>query len=775
MKYSGCHVAVMPDPDLERRLANLSPEKRALVARKLARSHRSGTLAPRTPGVDPPASFSQRRLWFLDQMEPGNPAYNVFRAVILRGPLNVEALEHSLTEILQRHEILRTRFPEKDGEPIQRVGDPETISLPVEEFSNVPREQRRAMAENIAGEEAANPFDLGKDLLLKARLLRFAKDEHILVLVLHHIAVDGWSVGIFFRELVSLYDSFSRGRGPALPALPVQFGDYAAWERSQWSAEKQRDLLRYWTAELAAVPAVLNLPINRPRPAVLTSEGSRYYFQISDFPLGELKSLARQHSATLYMALLAAFQALLARYSGQNRFAVGSPMACRELPELESLIGCFSNTLALKADLSGNPSFRELLCRIRETVVGALAHEMLPFDMLVEALHPKRDPSRMALVQVNFRLLTAPLPPSSGGGLKFEFLEVDNHRCKFDLALELVEKEDGLTGYLEYNTDLFYPATMPMIASDYEDLLLAAIASPDTPLEDLAFDPRFGGVKLGASPAEVHRKPAYLRPSASIPAANPWTSAKRARPNSKMRLFCLPYAGGDAMSFLSWSDRLPEFIELFPILLPGRGSRISEPPYRTIASLVEAMAQGLQPFLDKDFALLGISTGAILAFELSRVLRERQGMTPIHLFACCCEAPHLPTARGQSIYNLPEAEFLEKVREFGGTPGSALDDPELRELILPALRADFELRDTYAFTPADPLACPVTAIGGLEDVHATAATLEAWRNHTGGDFEIDMLPGGHFFFSPDPSPLLAIVEKRLRASRMQSATQGGRS
>lgn len=747
----------MVDSDeLKRRLASLSPEKRALLEKRMAAAVRPASIPRRAPADRTPVSFSQRRLWFLDQMEPGNPAYNVFRGVVLRGPLNVDALERSLSEVVRRHEILRTTFPLEAGEPVQRIAQPVSVALPVDEMTDVPAALHREQAEKIAAAEAANAFDLSKDRLLKARLLCFSADEHILVLVMHHIAVDGWSVGILFRELVAHYDAFSRGLESPLPPLPIQFADYALWERSQFSGEKMERQLDYWTRQLASVPPFLNLPSDKPRPAVQSSHGARYYLHLPGLPIDALKAAARRESATLYMALLAAFQALLGRYAGQDHFAVGSPMACREMPELENLIGCFSNTLALRADLSGNPSFRELLRRVRETVVGGLAHQTLPFDRLVEALNPKRDPSRMAIVQVNFRLLTVPLPPSAGGRIEFEFLEVDNRRCKFDLALELVERSDGLAGYLEYNTGLFYPETMPLIASDYEDLLRAVATAPDTPFGELAFVPRFERNRTAATPLEVHRKPAYLRTSQHAP-ANPWFSARRARPGSKVRLFCLPYAGGDAVTFLRWSDSLPAEIELFPILLPGRGARLREPAYTSVSPLVEAMAQALRPALDKKFALLGISTGAILSFELARSLRRRGYPGPSHLFVCCCEAPHLPPSRSEPIHDLPEAEFLEKLRHFGGTPDAALEDPELRRLVLPALRADFQLRDTYAFAHDAPLACPISAIGGAGDPFADRASLEAWRRHTTAAFNVSMLPGGHFFFNPDPGPLLRIV------------------
>jgi GNAT superfamily N-acetyltransferase len=520
---------------LRERIAQLSPEKRALLEKRAALMANKPSIPRRQPGDPCPVSLSQQRLWFLDQMEPGNAAYNVYRGVLLAGPLDVAALERSLTEILRRHEVLRTTFPVVEGVPVQRVGATVEMRLPVRDASSLPSKEREAEAVRFATEAAGRSFHLARDLLLRAGLLRLAPEEHILALATHHIAVDGWSVGILFRELVALYDAFSRGLDSPLPEPPIQFADYAVWERRQLSGESIERLLAYWNQQLAGMPHVLELPIDRPRPPVLGSRGARYFLAMPGLPLEELRALGRAENATLYMALLAAFQALLARYSGQQDFAIGSPMACREVPEIESLIGCFSNTLVLRANLSGNPNFRELLGRVRETVLGALAHELMPFDKLVEALKPKRDPSRMMLVQVNFRLLTAPLPPRTGAGLNFEFLEIDNQRCKFDLALELLEKPDGLAGFLEYSTDLFHPETMPLIASDYEDLLRAVASAPDTPLSKLDFHPRLERRKAGAEIRAIKRKPVYLPSSGRHGEAAPARKPSKEVPKYELR------------------------------------------------------------------------------------------------------------------------------------------------------------------------------------------------------------------------------------------------
>ncbi len=499
--------------DLKQRLDQLSPEKRALLEKRAARLDGRSTIPRRAPGDACPLSASQQRLWFLEQMEPGNAAYNVYRAVLLRGPLDADALRRSLNESLRRHEVLRTNFPAVGGLPAQRILATAEIELPLRDLAHLPPGERLTEALRLATEQARVRFDLARDLLLRTSLIRLDREEHVLALTTHHIAVDGWSVGILFREIVLLYEAFARGLPSPLPDPPVQFADFAVWERKLLSPDYLAKLLAYWRHQLADMPPALTLPVDRPRPPVQGSRGARYHFRMDGLYLGELKALGQRENATLFMTLLGAFQALLSFYTGQHDIAVGSPMACREVPELEALIGCFSNTLVLRTDISGDPSFRELLRRVRETVLGGLAHELMPFDRLVEALNPRRDPAYMTLVQVNFRLLTAPLPPAAGGGLRFEFLEIDNQRCKFDLALELLGTPGGLEGFLEYSTDLFFPESMPSIASDYEDLLRAAAASPDVPLSALGLSPRFRR-SSGAAPGMVRRKPIYLAPAA---------------------------------------------------------------------------------------------------------------------------------------------------------------------------------------------------------------------------------------------------------------------
>ena len=399
--------------DLKQRIANLSPEKRALLEKGAGRRPQSTQIPKRDPASLCPLSFSQQRLWLLDQMDPGNPAYNVFRGIVLRGPLDVAALERTLQEIVRRHEALRTTFLVDEGSPVQQVNDA-SVHLSILDFSQLPLEEARAKTLVFANGEAERRFDLRKDVFVRAWLCRLAVEEQVLILTMHHIAVDGYSVGIVFQELATIYASFAAGAPSPLPELTLQFADYATWERQYFNTAALDELLQFWRKQVSGMPGVLHLPVDHHRPPLQSSHGGRHYFRLPRVPLDRLKTLAKEAQATLFMALLGAFQALLSLYGGQREFGVGSPMACRELEGIDSLIGCFSNTVVLRADFTRDPTFLDTLARVREVVLAALSHQRMPFDKLVEAVNPPRDPSRNALVQVNFRLLSTAMPRAAG-------------------------------------------------------------------------------------------------------------------------------------------------------------------------------------------------------------------------------------------------------------------------------------------------------------------------------------------------------------------------
>ena len=432
-----------------------------------------------------PLSFAQQRLWFLDQLEPGNPAYNIPAVLRLSGVLDPAALGQSLREIVRRHETLRTTFSTADGRPFQTVAPAPALSLPVIDLQELPADRRDAEAQKIIAEETRQSFDLAQGLLTRARLLRLGREEHILLLTMHHIASDGWSRGILLRELAALYRAFTTGNPSPLPELPVQYTDFAVWQRQWLQGETLEEQLAYWKKQLAALPA-LPFPTDRPRPPAQTYRGAGRSLALSERLTEALRKLSAREGATVFMTLLAAFKTLLYRYTGQNDIAVGSPIAGRTRPEIEGLIGFFVNTLVLRTDLSGNPSFRELLAREREACVGAYAHQDLPFEKLVEELQPERDLSRTPLFQVFFNMMrsgdsrTLDLP-----GLKGEWLEVPEAASKFDMTLYARERHGALAFSLAYNTDLFEAATIERLLGHYHTLLEAIAADPERPISSL--------------------------------------------------------------------------------------------------------------------------------------------------------------------------------------------------------------------------------------------------------------------------------------------------
>ncbi len=432
-----------------------------------------------------PLSFAQQRLWFLDQLEPDSPFYNNPVAMRVNGQLDVAVLERSLNEVVRRHEALRTTFATVDGQPIQVIATESTVPVAVVDLREGPPAERKDDAQRLLQAEARRPFDLARGPVLRAALFQIADDEQIILLTLHHIVSDGWSMGVLIREIALLYDAFSQGQPSPLAALPVQYADFAAWQRT-WlqgqgddEASPIQSQLAYWKEQLRGVPDMLDLPTDRPRPAVQTSSGATKWVRLPKELLGDLIGLSRQEGATLFMTLLAAFQTLLYRYSGQEDINVGTPIANRTRGEIEPLIGFFVNTLVLRADLSGDPTFRELLTRVREAALGAYAHQDVPFEMVVEALQPARTLSHTPLFQVMLVLDNAPMEAQELTGLTLNGLDAESGTARFDLTLELMERPDGLYGALEYNTDLFDAATIERMLGHFQILLEGIVADPD--------------------------------------------------------------------------------------------------------------------------------------------------------------------------------------------------------------------------------------------------------------------------------------------------------
>ena len=445
-----------------------SEEKRKLLAHLLEKKNSR-------PGIAP-LSHAQQRLWFLDQLAPGSPFYNMPVALHLTITLDILALAKSINEIIRRHEALRTTFAVQNGQPVQSIAPLLHLTIPLvdlQHFADPETEARRQ-----ANEEARNPFNLAIGPLIRAKLLRLAPDDHVLLLTLHHIIADGWSLGILFRELTTLYLAFTKGDPSPLPDLPIQYADYAVWQRKWLEGDLLQEQLTYWTRQLEHLPP-LDLPTDRPRPVISSFRGARRFFTLPEDIVQPLAALGRATGTTLFMTLLTAFQVLLHRYSGQEDFAVGVPIAGRTRTETEGLIGFFVNTLVLRADISDYPSFRELLKRTRQITLAAYAHQELPFERLVEEMHPSRDATRNPLIQIMFALQNAPNQSVSVADTQMEVWEVERGTANFDLVVDLWESGRELGGRIEYSTELFDPATIERLLGHLRSLFAAAGADPD--------------------------------------------------------------------------------------------------------------------------------------------------------------------------------------------------------------------------------------------------------------------------------------------------------
>ncbi|HEY2737200.1 MAG TPA: condensation domain-containing protein, partial [Thermoanaerobaculia bacterium] len=434
-----------------------------------------------------PLSFAQQRLWLIDQLEPGSPLYNMPVALRIAGPLDADALALCLGEIVRRHEALRTvfaMFEGLEGAPVQVIQPASPFLLPLVDLSGLPERRRDGLALCLAGEEAGRPFDLARGPLLRGVLLRLGEEDHAVALTMHHIASDGWSLGILVREVVALYAAFAAGQPSPLPELPVQYADFAVWQRSWLRGEVLEGEIAYWRRQLAGLPPLLDLPTDRPRPAIQSYRGASRPLLLPAALVRQSEALARSEGATLFMVLLAAFQALLARTSGQDDLAVGSPVAGRNRMETEGLIGFFINTLVLRGDLS-EASFRELLGRTRETALAAWLHQEVPFEKLVQELAPERNLAQSPLFQVMLVLQNAPEAELRVAGLTFSPVAAAGTTAKFDLTLSLGETAGGLAGAVEYAADLFDAATVDRFLGHLAHLLADAVAEPRTPLSEL--------------------------------------------------------------------------------------------------------------------------------------------------------------------------------------------------------------------------------------------------------------------------------------------------
>ncbi|MGK3998773.1 amino acid adenylation domain-containing protein [Sorangium sp. So ce1024] len=466
-----------------------------------------------------PMSFAQERLWFLAQLEPESASYNLAAAVRLTGSLDEGVVERCVAEIVRRHEILRTTFDVIDGQPSQVVRLEAAPRVPRVDLTGLPEAQRDAEVERLIEREARRPFDLARGPLLRLLLLATREDEHVLVWVVHHIAFDGWSTALVLQEFAALYAAFAAGRPSPLPEPPLQYADFAAWQRERVASGALASQLAFWTRRLAGQEALLELPTDRPRPAIQRYRGARCFFRLPGALADALRALARREGTTLYTVLVAGFQALLSRHTGSLDVSVGTPVTNRSRAELEGLVGCFANTVVLRTDLAGDPTFAALLGRVKETVREAQAHQEVPFDQVVEALRPARDLSHAPLCQVLFALQPALQKAPEIPGLGVRLLDLDVGGAQLDLSLEMAADSDGLAASLEYDTDLFDRATIERMAGHLARLLEGAAASPEARLSELpmlapdeqrrvlAWGDAAGAVgAMSAPPAAVHRR-----------------------------------------------------------------------------------------------------------------------------------------------------------------------------------------------------------------------------------------------------------------------------
>ncbi|MFD1547406.1 non-ribosomal peptide synthetase [Nonomuraea guangzhouensis] len=497
------------DAELLAAYESLSPERRDLLTRELARRRAVRPRIPRRQGGSPlPVSFAQERLWFLDQLEPGSVAYVMPVAVRLRGRLDVDVLARCFTEIVRRHETLRTTFPIVDGKPYQRVDEPALVRLPVTDLRELPAADREATVEARYRSEVGRPFDLTAEHGLRLALLRLADEEHVLLLTMHHIVSDGWSMGVLVRELATLYEALAQGRPSPLPELSVQYGDHAVWQRDRIE-EALAAQLGFWRERLDGAP-VLQLPTDRPRTAARTSAGAAVPLRLDPEVTRRLELLAKQHDATLFMGLQAAFAVLMLRWSGQEDLVIGYPIAGRSDPDLEHLIGFFANTLPLRLDLSGDPAFADVLAQVSRECTAAYEHQDVPFERLVRELRVDRTTGPVPLVQVMLALRNVPMPEIRLSGLSLELLEQQSQSTKFDLCLDLVpDGQGGIEGRAEYSTGLFDAATIERMMDCFGLLLSGLVDDPAQPISAAPLIPAPDGLDLlerlcgGDSRAEV--------------------------------------------------------------------------------------------------------------------------------------------------------------------------------------------------------------------------------------------------------------------------------
>ena len=470
-------------------IASLSPLQRSILERRLRQKREGATKAQiLRQGREKDSfvlSFAQQRLWFLHRLAPESSAYNIPNAIHASGPLNLHALERSINEIRRRHEVLRTTFAVREGQPIQIIRPPADVELPLVDLSDLPEPEKEARARELIETESNRAFDLSSEAALRVSLLRLNPDEHIILFTMHHIASDGWSMNVLVREVGALYDAFSNGKVSPLTELPIQYADFAVWQRQWLQGAELESKRNYWKRQLSGTPPLLDLPLDRPRPLKETDRGALHLLVLpKDLAIG-LQNLSRQEGATLFMTILAGFKLLLHYLTNQHDIVVGTDVANRGRVETENLIGFFVNQLVLRTRINDDPTFQELLARVREVTLEAYANQDLPFEQVVELVNPDRNAMHAPLFQVKLILNHAPGDGLALPQLQLKSLNPERTTAQLDITLQLWETSVGMGGWFNYNTDLFDVATMARFATLLEKVLSVAVQQPLATVSEL--------------------------------------------------------------------------------------------------------------------------------------------------------------------------------------------------------------------------------------------------------------------------------------------------
>ncbi|RQW04813.1 amino acid adenylation domain-containing protein [candidate division KSB1 bacterium] len=503
--------------DIFRDISKLSPEKRKLLEKILAEQNvdlKKTRILPQSREREHfPLSYAQQRMWFLDQLEPGNPMYNNPAAVSIKGIINIAAIEHVLTSLGQRHEVLRTVFESKNGVPVQRLQAESAIQLEQLDVSSLPLDERQKRLHQESVQISQAPFNLQTGPMMRALLIKMDTNDYVFLVTMHHIISDAWTLTVFIKEFAALYQSYTSGTSVVLPDLPIQYVDYACWQRDYLQGEVLQQQLGFWHEKLAGGDTALNVPIDHPRPKIQTHNGDVFYFTIRQDITKNLESLSKKYDVTLFMTLLGALALLLRRYSGQDDISIGTPIANRNRSELESLLGVFVNTLVMRTSLSGNPSFIDLVKRVKETALGAFAHQDIPFEMIVEELKPERDMSRPPYFQTMFVMQNAPAQQLVLPNVTIEPLQLHTPTAKFDLTFVLEPKNGGLDGQIVYNTDLFDSATIERMIGHIKTLFKEIGDHADQPISDIQYLTAHEKAVLLSAKNESARQPLHFEHS----------------------------------------------------------------------------------------------------------------------------------------------------------------------------------------------------------------------------------------------------------------------